>query len=76
MTPHQLRIAGETIVSLSGPLPRDWRDALAESLGVPRAEIDGYAGAARMPRELDGRITAVLQKLGREMCEPGRLSGH
>lgn len=74
MTPYQLQLAGEAMVALSGPAPRNWRDGLAEGLGVSRAEVDSYAsGARKTSRELDARITAALQRRGREMSEPGRI---
>lgn len=77
MKPEEIRTAGETVVALSpDPDLRDWRDALAQGLGVPRAEIESYAsGERRLPPELGQRIGKLLQELGRRMSEPGRLAG-
>ena len=75
MQPGELRKAGEMIVALKAePGLRDWRDALARSLGVPLAEIESYAsGERRVPKELGQHIGKILEELGRRMSEPHRL---
>ena len=77
MRPEELRTAGETIVALrADPQLRDWREGLAQGLGVPRAEIESYASGDRpLPPELGRRIGRLLEELGRNMSTPGRLTG-